>query len=97
MNKKEFELLARSVKEMKKIRSGKMKAVQKIKIDPLHIKAIRNKMHQSQTSFAYMIGVSPSTLRNWEQGSRKPVGPARALLKVAEKNPEAVWKALHSK
>ena len=41
-----------------------------------------------------MIGVSTSTLQNWEQGRRKPEGPARALLQVASKNPDAVVDAL---
>ncbi len=41
-----------------------------------------------------MIGVSVATLRNWEQGSRHPEGPARVLLKVAAENPEAVTRAL---
>jgi putative transcriptional regulator len=43
-----------------------------------------------------MIGVSVSTLQNWEQGRRKPDGPARALLKVASENPDAVTKALEA-
>jgi putative transcriptional regulator len=43
-----------------------------------------------------MIGVSTSTLQNWEQGRREPDGPAKALLKVASQNPEAVMKALHA-
>ena len=37
-----------------------------------------------------MIGVSVSTLQNWEQGRRRPEGPARALLKIASENPETV-------
>ncbi len=41
-----------------------------------------------------MIGVSAATLQNWEQGRRHPEGPARALLKVASHNPEAVAEAL---
>jgi len=41
-----------------------------------------------------MIGVSVGTLQNWEQGRRKPEGPARALLQVAAKNPKAVIEAL---
>jgi putative transcriptional regulator len=43
-----------------------------------------------------MIGVSVATLRNWEQGRRRPEGPARALLKVAAANPEMVAAALVS-
>ena len=42
-----------------------------------------------------MIGVSIRTLQNWEQGRRKPVGSARALLKVVENNPKTVVRALH--
>ncbi len=37
-----------------------------------------------------------STLRDWEQGRRKPEGPARALLQVALRNPDAVKQALAS-
>ena len=43
-----------------------------------------------------MIGVSVSTLRNWEQGRRRPEGPALALLRVAARNPKAVVDALHA-
>lgn len=46
--------------------------------------------------FARMIGVTVATLQNWEQGRRRPEGPARALLIVAEVNPEAVAAALAS-
>ena len=58
------------------------------------VKAIRQRLGKTQSEFARMIGVSISTLQNWEQGRRRPEGPARALLKVAAKNPEAVAAAL---
>ena len=61
---------------------------------PADIKAIRKKLNKSQSEFALMIGVSISTLQNWEQGRRQPEGPARALLKVATEKPEAVAEAL---
>ena len=38
---------------------------------------------------AALLGVSIKTLQNWEQGRREPEGPAKALLKVVEKEPEA--------
>jgi putative transcriptional regulator len=57
---------------------------------------VRKKLGRSQTAFAAMIGVSVATLRNWEQGRRRPEGPARALLRVAAKNPKAVKEALTS-
>ena len=54
------------------------------------VAAIRRKYHLSQAKFASLLGISVSTLRNWEQGRRKPEGAARVLLKVAERHPEAI-------
>jgi transcriptional regulator with XRE-family HTH domain len=47
-------------------------------------------MGLSQEEFAYLMGISVATLRNWEQGRRKPEGPARVLLKVASLHPEVL-------
>ncbi|MGB2610862.1 MAG: helix-turn-helix domain-containing protein, partial [Isosphaeraceae bacterium] len=60
------------------------------------VKAIRQRLGKSQSEFALLIGVSVSTLQNWEQGRSAPEGPARALLRVAAKDPEAVAKALET-
>jgi len=43
-----------------------------------------------------MIGVRVATLQNWEQGRRRPGGPAQALLRVASVNPKVVAEALAS-
>jgi putative transcriptional regulator len=61
---------------------------------PDDVKAIRERRGKSRSEFALMIGVSVSTLQNWEQGRKAPEGPACALLRVAAKNPEAVAEAL---
>lgn len=53
-------------------------------------KAARERMGLSQSAFAALIGVSRRTLQEWEQGRRSPTGPARALLRVAERHPEAL-------
>ena len=58
------------------------------------IKAIRNKLHLSQSEFAVYLGVKTKTLQNWEQGVRKPTASAQILLRVLEKEPEAVIRAL---
>jgi putative transcriptional regulator len=42
----------------------------------------------SQASFAALMGVSPRTLQDWEQGRREPSGAAKTLIKVARKHPE---------
>ena len=55
---------------------------------------LRYKFHATQSQFARMFGISVETLRNWEQGKRKPTGPARALLRVASANPEVVARTL---
>jgi putative transcriptional regulator len=96
MNKREFEKLVASVKQAGKIRRGEMKASRVFDLKPADIKTVRRKLNLSQSEFALMIGVSLSTLQNWEQGRRRPEGPAQALLKVAASNPKAVVDALAS-
>ena len=94
MKKDEFNQLAESVRQAGKIRRGEMKSSRELEYQPTDIKAIRLKLAKSQSQFALMIGVSVATLQNWEQGRRTPGGPARALLKVAEHDPDAVAEAL---
>jgi putative transcriptional regulator len=94
MNKYKFNKLTASIKQAGKIRRGETKPSRVTEYLPLDVKAIRQKLGKSQTQFAQMIGVSVATLQNWEQGRRRPEGPACALLKVAAHNPEAVAKAL---
>jgi putative transcriptional regulator len=96
MKDKEFSKLVASIKEAGQVKRGYRKASRIFEITPPSIKAIRKKLNLSQSDFALMIGVSISTLQNWEQGRREPDGPAKALLKIASKNPEAVMDALHS-
>ena len=57
---------------------------------PSNVKSIREKMNLSQSAFAGLLGVSIRTLQEWEQGRRKPKGPAQALLRVADRHPEAL-------
>jgi len=58
------------------------------------VHAIREGMDLSQSAFAAMLGVSPRTLQDWEQGRRKPSGPALSLLKVAALRPDAIREAI---
>jgi len=43
---------------------------------------------------ATYLGVKTKTLQNWEQGIRTPTASAQTLLRVLEKEPEAVMRAL---
>ncbi len=62
--------------------------------ETVDVKAIRRAIGLSQTRFAERFGFDLSSIRNWEQGRRRPEGPARVLLMVIKHNPQAVWDAL---
>lgn len=94
MRDKDFAELTASIKQAGKIRRGEMKASRSTKFPAVNVRAIRSRLKKSQAEFARMIGVSIATLQNWEQGRRRPVGPARVLLQVVAANPEAVSAAL---
>ena len=94
MKDKDFSELLQSVREAGQIMRGEAKPSREFVFSPDDVQAIRKKLKKSQDEFALMIGVSVATLRNWEQGRRQPLGPARALLKIAAENPKAVEKAL---
>lgn len=57
---------------------------------PRDVKGIREQMDLSQSAFAGVLGVSVRTVQEWEQGRRKPSGAAISLLRIAERNPEAL-------
>jgi putative transcriptional regulator len=94
VRKKDFENLVTSIQQAGRIKRGETKPSRVFEFAPVDVKAIRLRLGKSQSEFARMIGVSVGTLQNWEQGRRRPEGPARALLKVAAANPEAVAAAL---
>jgi putative transcriptional regulator len=91
-----FQELLTSVRQAGRIRRRTLRPSRVTEFRPADVRAVRVKLGTSQTEFALMIGVSVSTLRNWEQGRRTPDGPALALLRVAGRNPRAVIEALHT-
>jgi putative transcriptional regulator len=58
------------------------------------VRALRRKLGLSQSGFAAKFGFQPATLKNWEQGRTRPDGPARVLLAVIARHPDAVEDAL---
>jgi putative transcriptional regulator len=58
------------------------------------VRQVRARCGLTQAAFAEKIEVPIETVRNWEQGKRNPRGPARALLKLIDNAPEAVFAAL---
>ena len=94
MKEQEFSELVSSIKEAAAIYRGEQAPVRVIHFDPPDIKKIRDNYKLTQKEFATLLGISTSTLRNWEQGRRTPEGPAMALLRVAQKHPQAVLDSL---
>ena|SRR3990167_10964878 len=69
--------------------------VREVKVpQQIDVQAVRRKLGLSQREFALRFGFSLGTVRNWEQGHRVPEGPARALLTIIDKEPDAVVRAL---
>ncbi|MFN3608305.1 MAG: helix-turn-helix domain-containing protein [Hyphomonas sp.] len=64
--------------------------VHKVRVPEPDVAAIRAKSGLSQAEFASSIGVALGTLQGWEQGRRRPEGPARVLLALIEKRPGIV-------
>jgi putative transcriptional regulator len=90
MKKELFEELLESIKQGGAIMKGAMKPARIIEFPESEVRKIREHYGLSQDNFASLMGISVATLRNWEQGRRKPEGPARVLLMVAAKHPEAL-------
>jgi putative transcriptional regulator len=62
--------------------------------DEVDVTSIRKGLGLSQSEFARRFGFKLDAIQNWEQGRRRPDGAARAFLRVIEKEPAAVRRAL---
>lgn len=60
----------------------------------IDVRSIRRGRKLTQAAFARRYGFALSALRDWEQGRRQPKHSARILLRVIEREPEAVERAL---
>ncbi len=61
--------------------------ISEIQLSNYQIKEIREQMNLSQTVFAKLLSVSPSSIRQWEQGKRKPTGATQVLLELLKRSP----------
>ena len=76
-------------KQRERIMSGRIAGGQ-------DVVALRRFVGLTQARFAQALGISVHTLRNWEQGRRKPEGPAVALLRIAARHPRIIRESLES-
>jgi putative transcriptional regulator len=96
MKNADFERLCESIQQAGEIRKGLRKPSRVFRHAAPDVKGIRERLGLTQERFAALMGVSSRTLQNWEQGRREPEGPAKALLRVVDREPEAVLHALHA-
>ena len=60
------------------------------------IVALRHFVGLTQEEFARAMAISVHTLRNWEQGRRRPVGPAIGLIRIAARHPRIIRENIDS-
>ena len=86
---KEMEKFQRDLlKSVRQMKAGKAARTTQVALSP--IAEARSRLGMSQSELAALMGVSPRTLQDWEQGRRKPTGAAQTLLRVAIAHPEAL-------
>ena len=76
------------IQEIKAYKAGQLELRTRELTEPSIPREIRKRLGLSQAAFAGLMGVSLRTVQEWEQGKRKPSGPAKSLLRIAEQHPE---------
>lgn len=95
MDKKLFEKLIESASQAAEITRGERNLSRTFEVTSDIVREIRESTNLSQAKFAGLFHISVGTLRNWEQGRRRPDGPAAALLIAIKNDPEHVLAALN--
>ena len=94
MEEQAFEELKESILKAKRYLKGEDVPARVFYVNGSNVKNIRENAGLSQRELAELMRVSVRTLQNWEQGHRKPTGPAAALIRIFEQAPEQAIKAL---
>jgi DNA-binding XRE family transcriptional regulator len=61
---------------------------------PTRLVRIRHRTRLSQAQFAQLLNVSVRTVQNWEQGRRRPTGPAVSLIRIVDRDAPLALRAL---
>jgi putative transcriptional regulator len=77
-----------SLRRMVTRKDGTVEKDEVIPADRKLVAEARSRTGLSQEKFAELLGISPRTLRDWEQGRRNPSGAAKTLLLIAAKHPD---------
>jgi putative transcriptional regulator len=93
MKKEDFDQFVTSVRQMGEIMKGKKLDGMKVSYrekpaTAQEVQKVRKVLKLSQVGFAHVVGESPSAIRHWEQGRRRPSGAASKLIRVLRIHPE---------
>lgn len=95
MSNNEFTEIMSGLQEAIQHAGGDKKATEhRVEVPVVDVRKVRDSLGLTQEAFAAAFGVSVGTVRNWEQLRRIPRGPARMLLQVIAREPEAVKRVL---
>ncbi len=86
--------LVQSVEEAAAIARGEAEPARVYTFDDIDVAAIRKRLRLSQDRFAARFGLAASTVRDWEQGRRRPDRIARNLLRIIDYAPETAERAI---
>jgi putative transcriptional regulator len=86
--------IIQGAKEVLAAMRGDKAAARVHKVPRVDVGEVRRRLKLSQAEFAAAFGLSLDSVKNWEQGHRSPEGPAKVLLAVIAKDPQAVQNAL---
>lgn len=88
------QMLIQSAKEARAIARGETAPARVHVPSQIDVKTIRKRLGLTQPAFAARFNLNVGRLRDWEQGRSAPDGAVRAYLRVIEREPEAVARAL---
>lgn len=89
-----FELAAEEARDLRNLgRAGHREHHVRVP-EAVNVGEIRSRLGLTQAEFAARFGFSLRAVQQWEQGVRRPEGPARVLLALTAADPAAVSKLL---
>ena len=91
---KAFDKISAGLQEAIEFAKGEETGAIVHEVEAVDVGQIRKELGMTQNEFAKRFHISVGTLRNWEQKRRAPEGPAKTLMYIISKEPEAVKRAL---
>ena len=94
LTKQHFYDWVRGVKQRPAAARQELQRAPRYQYSPSRLIEIRGRTSLSQAQFAQLLNVSVKTLQNWEQGRRRPAGPAVSLIRIVDREPAIALRAL---